>query len=824
MKTMLVVMISGLLCIGFAQQPNSPVAALHVNGLGASGPYPVPVGLSSSGGTGVVTLQTNQSSPVPFALAVGRIAVGSMFFGAQSLDLATTGCGFSLVMNGFDPGHPFGAVSVLSPLFTASVWFPSTFSGPVALQACVANPSSLQGFTLTAAADLFSGGPLLTSITPSTGPMGGGTALILNGSNFHCDPPTVLVGGSAATSAVVVSAQQVQCMAPALPAGIHDVTLIQSHGSTTLAGGFIAYAPGPPNPTVTSVVSVSGQNPMPGTDSIDVVFSAPIDASSIDPLVNFRIRNMTLNNSIVPGNVVVQPAAPHVARFTPSPSFGPLGYSIQVSIVGQNTQGLAPILGVPQGSPAQQLPLSLPAGPLAGGTVTNGTLTVNLTSAYCPTCVASTSVVENFASLTGRDASYVPQFNAAAWNAAFDAGFLGGCQISGAALNSFMGNPAGLGTRFQRVLTPTVQFVGTVGGTTNPPGLVAPFDTPLANLGATVNPQGGSHIMHLYEAVDLGAPRNTLELVEYGPVQNFVNQATYPGYVAWAGMTSISGPWNCPWGVSGLSPLYAYNYNVATPQAPDPLNLNPPNNNGSCPMSTVTPPVGSMGGVRVTDPTSFNCGPGFTTYYPFPAFTQPFDYIGSGTGAGNLLFEQNLDPNALNVINLNRYRATANTPARRVLGPPKTYTANCFSGWNVAYAAGCDIYDMRFTFVPLVASARSTFYDTNITSGVPIYEGFYLAPSPSVQSAGTNAVWQIEGANAIVNPSTPSGATTGMLTWFSGTPATGTSNPLVLRNSAQPSAPQLTGRRYFRFLASFRNNAATNTRQRYASFLMAISN
>lgn len=582
--------------------------------------------------------------------------------------------------------------------------------------------------------------------------------------------------------------------------------------------------PDPIPPSVVSVTSGTLQNPMTGTDSIVVTFTKAIDGNSLDQLVNFTVRNVTLNNSIVPGDVVVQAATPNIATFTPSPSYGPLGYSIQVKIVGVNTLGIAPVLGRPQGSPPQQLALNFPSSNVAGGTVTNGILTVNLTSAVCPTCVASTSVVEDFASLSGRDAAYVAQFNPAAWNAAFDAGFLGGCQISGSPLATYQGNPGNLGTRFQRVLTPTVQFIGTIGGTTNPPGLVAPFDTPLANLGAAVNPQGGSHIMHIYEAIDLGGARNSLELVEYGAVQNFINIALYPGYVAWAGMSNIVAPAACPLGQNGLSSLYSFNYNVSTPQVPDPLNLNPPNNNGNCPMSTATPAAGSMGGVRVTNPAPFNCGPGFTTYYPFPAFTQPFDYMGSGVGVGALIFEQNFDPNTLIALNLNRYRSAANTPARRIVGPPKAMTPNCFSGINISAAAGCDIYDMRFTFVPLAAAARSTFYDTNITVGSPIYESFSIAPSPASQPAGTNAVWQLEGANAILSPTNPSGPTTGMLTYYTGTPATGTTNQLVLRNTLQPTAPQLTGRRYFRFLANFRNNAATNGRQRYSNFVMAISN
>ena len=47
--------------------------------------------------------------------------------------------------------------------------------------------------------------------------------------------------------------------------------------------------------------------------------------------------------------------------------------------------------------------------------------------------------------------------------------------------------------------------------------------------------------------------------------------------------------------------------------------------------------------------------------------------------------------------------------------------------------------------------------------------------------------------------------------------------PEVLNNPAMPTAPQLTGRRYFRFRVTLRNNNLTNGRQCYNSFIMAVT-
>lgn len=64
---------------------------------------------------------------------------------------------------------------------------------------------------------------------------------------------------------------------------------------------------------------------------------------------------------------------------------------------------------------------------------------------------------------------------------------------------------------------------------------------------------------------------------------------------------------------------------------------------------------------------------------------------------------------------------------------------------------------------------------------------------------------------------------TGLLPYWSGTPESGTFNPLVLLNANQPGAPQLSGRRFVRFQISLRNNAVTNARQSYTALGISLT-
>ncbi len=642
MRSPTLIIMFALAAMGLAQQPNSPEARLLVNGLGTSGPFPVAVGINPAGGLGTVVISTNQVAAVPFALAVGHVAVGAHTFGAQTLDLATTGCGFALVLNGFDPTSPFSGLSILAPQFAVTVWFPNSFGGPVALQACVGNPSAPLGFTLTAAADLFSGGPVLATVAPATGPTGGGLALVITGNNFQCDAPNVLIGGVPAAGAVVLSDQVIHCTAPALPAGVHDVTLNQSHGSSTLSAAFTAQV----------------GSPLFTTD-------------------------------------------------------------------------------------------------------------------------------ENFNDQLGRDATFMAQFSPALWNAPAQAGMLAGLPLTGSPLATWQGNPAGLGTRWQVTVQPVPIWTG---------GVYSPFDTPTNNLGPGINPNGGSRIMHLYEAVDLGLPRAALELVEWGPFANTVLGANYPGFTMWCGQTLAQASM-IPNSSIGMSAVYNYNYDQPTWQAPDPANMNP---------------LGGTGGVRVVNTSIYSTTSTFSNFFPFPVLNPCFDYMGVGGGAGNLVLEQRTAPNTVSALNMNRLLATSFNPVRRLIGGPAA---------TVAASAGLEVYHMRFTFMNLEASARSLFRDCGVPAPhAPIYLSFATTPALNAQPAGASVRIEVEGASALLNPTTPLGATTGMITFAQGLSPNITTTPQALHNPMFPTTPQLSGRRYFRTRTTLRGNHLTNQSPAFDSF------
>lgn len=576
---------------------------------------------------------------------------------------------------------------------------------------------------------------------------------------------------------------------------------------------FAVGASGGPDPIPPEVVAIealdgNGQpvagtpgDPLPAQDgTIRVTFSKPIDWTSVDPLANLVIRNLDVTTSgnpngiVVPGNFFSGPPLSPQLTFAPTPTWGPgvsptVGYSIQVTVGTSGDPSLPPILGLPSGNPPTQHTLA-------------NTLVATFVTEPCVTCQLGIPISESFDTNLQEDVAFLPAMGRALWNDASSPGTLSSGAISGSPLASFSGAPQNLGTRTQ-VNMP----IGT--GTTLPLTTVpfAGLPEPFANLST---PGGGgtglgSHSQWLVESVDLGSPRASLELIEWGPVGNTVVPTTYPQYQCWAGMTSIAGPITCPSGISGISTIYSINYDIAPLQPPDPMNLNP---------NQVSNP--GAGGVLVSPAQGYAVMPATTAYYPFPVFTPPFDYIGSGAGAGNLLYEINIE-DGMQLANLNRYRATAFVPVRRIVGLPIS------SGSITANGAGCDTYDTRFTFVNVLTSTQSLFYDSGVVTGTPTYQFISIVPSPSNQPGLTFAQWEFEGATAIAGPGAPVGPTSGFLTYWTGTPVAGFFDPAVLSVPSNPSAPQLTGNRYFRFRTTLRNDSVQNESQTYDSLVVVLT-
>lgn len=91
--------------------------------------------------------------------------------------------------------------------------------------------------------------PTVTAINPNSGPVAGGTAVAITGTNFAAGA-TVTFGGTAATGVTVDSSTSISATAPAHTAGSVDVTVTNPDTqSATLASGF-RYEGDTPIPTL----------------------------------------------------------------------------------------------------------------------------------------------------------------------------------------------------------------------------------------------------------------------------------------------------------------------------------------------------------------------------------------------------------------------------------------------------------------------------------------------------------------------------------------------------------------------------------------------
>ena len=134
-------------------------------------------------------------------------------------------------------------------------------------------------------------------------------------------------------------------------------------------------------------------------------------------------------------------------------------------------------------------------------------------------CGGQGAVFEGFYNTAQRDGTFVPTFGQPArWSDPSAPSQLVGRAISGSPTGT---TPPTLGTRIQLVVDPQPN-------TTSPAGLFSPFDASAASSGGQcgpsgcnlgINPGGGSHIMHLYESGDLANTEDSLEQIEWSPIQ-----------------------------------------------------------------------------------------------------------------------------------------------------------------------------------------------------------------------------------------------------------------------------------------------------------------
>src|SRR3989442_224692 len=249
--------------------PTAGGTAIAISGTGFAAGATVTVGgTPATGGSVVSATKINPTTPAPAAAVAD---------GAGSVVRRTTGSGVSPI-SGLTGGGT--AITITGTIFAAAATV--TVGGTAATGVAVVSATQINATTpahaagvadvivtvggqasVTSPADQFTyvapppPAPTVTGVSPTSGPIAGGTAITITGTNFDASA-TVTVGGTPATSVSVVSATQINATTPAHVAGTFDVivTVGGQSSATSAADQFMYIAP--PPPTVTGVSPTSG--------------------------------------------------------------------------------------------------------------------------------------------------------------------------------------------------------------------------------------------------------------------------------------------------------------------------------------------------------------------------------------------------------------------------------------------------------------------------------------------------------------------------------------------------------------------------------------
>ncbi|CAD6556740.1 hypothetical protein LMG27952_06182 [Paraburkholderia hiiakae] len=105
--------------------------------------------------------------------------------------------------------------------------------------------------------------PTVTSVSPNSGPRGGGTAITITGTNFT-GTTAVMFGATPATSFTFLSATQIVAGSPSAATGTVDITVTNANGTsaTTVADQFTYYGAPTAGPVSLTVAYGSQSNPV----------------------------------------------------------------------------------------------------------------------------------------------------------------------------------------------------------------------------------------------------------------------------------------------------------------------------------------------------------------------------------------------------------------------------------------------------------------------------------------------------------------------------------------------------------------------------------
>lgn len=140
--------------------------------------------------------------------------------------------------------------------------------------------------------------PTITSISPSSGPVGGGTTITITGTSFVATP-AVKVGGTDATGESFSSSTSMTAVTPASTAGPKDVLLTNPDTSNVTAAGAFTYIAAP---TFTSITPSTGIT----TGGTDVV----IVGTGFQSGLTCTIGGASVTNLVLTGSTTINCTTP----------------------------------------------------------------------------------------------------------------------------------------------------------------------------------------------------------------------------------------------------------------------------------------------------------------------------------------------------------------------------------------------------------------------------------------------------------------------------------------------------------------------------------
>jgi surface protein len=184
----------------------------------------------------------------------------------------------------------FGGIQCLVPIVTSSTNItcttPSFPAGPV--DVTVKNPDNQ---TSTSRSFNYLPMPVISSISPNTGPMNGGTNIIITGTGFS-NPSSLSIGGTLCNNIVVTTSNQLTCTTVAHAAGLYEATVTNNDGQTsTLTTAFTFIPP----PVVFSLDKNTG--PLDGGQLITINGAGFVNGTTVEiggtPCVGIAFVNPT---------------------------------------------------------------------------------------------------------------------------------------------------------------------------------------------------------------------------------------------------------------------------------------------------------------------------------------------------------------------------------------------------------------------------------------------------------------------------------------------------------------------------------------------------